>query len=72
MADLDISKVKVCGDIPAPRFGHTFTLVSKTRAVLFAGAIGDSGKFVITNETYTFDFPLRKWKKINTTGKIPS
>lgn len=39
-------------------------MISKTRAVLFGGAIGDSGKFIITNETFLFDFPTKKWKKI--------
>jgi hypothetical protein len=32
-----------------------------------------SGKFVITNETYLFDFSSMKWKKINfKQGFIPS
>ena len=29
--------------MPAPRFGHTFTMVSSTKAVLFGGAISVSG-----------------------------
>ena len=41
-------------------------MISKTRAVLFGGAIGDSGKFIITNETFLFDFQTKKWKKIET------
>ena len=72
MEDLALDKVKVTGDIPAARFGHTFTLVSKTKAVLFGGAIGDSGKFIITNETYLFDFTIKKWKKLDTQGQVPS
>ena len=56
MTDLTIDKVKVSGEIPAARFGHTLTPISKTKAVLFGGAIGDSGKFIITNEAYSFDF----------------
>lgn len=47
-------------------------MVSKTKAVLFGGAIGDSGKFVITNETYLFDFESKRWKKLDCTGDIPS
>jgi hypothetical protein len=31
------------GDIPSPRFGHTFTMISKTKAVLFGGAISVAG-----------------------------
>lgn len=65
MAELGTDKVKVTGEIPAARFGHSFTLMSKTKAVLFGGAIGDSGKFIITNETYLFDFSLKKWKKLD-------
>lgn len=44
------------GDIPMPRFGHSFTMVSKTKAVLFGGAISTNGnnffilgRFQITN-----------------------
>lgn len=40
--------------------------------MLFGGAVGDSGKFIITNETYLFDFELRRWKKLECTGEIPS
>ena len=56
MRKLSTEKIKSCGDIPAPRFGHTFTVVSSTKAVLFGGAVSVSGKthlilgrFVITN-----------------------
>ena len=37
--NLPIDKIKTSGDIPSPRFGHTFTMVSPTKAVLFGGAI---------------------------------
>lgn len=37
-------KIKMSGDIPQPRFGHTFTMVSKTKGVLFGGAVSVSGK----------------------------
>ena len=39
-------------------------MISKTQAVWFDGTIGDSGKFIITNETFLFDFQTKKWKKI--------
>lgn len=68
MSDLEILKINQHGDIPSPRFGHTFTLISKSRAILFGGAIGDSGKFIITNETYVFDFPTKIWRKIENQG----
>lgn len=37
------SKTPVTGDIPPSRFGHTFTMVSKDKAVLFGGAVSISG-----------------------------
>ena len=43
MKKLQVEKVKVTGDIPAPRFGHTFTMLSSTKAVLFGGAVSISG-----------------------------
>jgi hypothetical protein len=43
MKKLQVDKVKVTGDIPAPRFGHTFTMVSSTKAVLFGGAVSIAG-----------------------------
>lgn len=50
------------GDIPSSRFGHTICLVSKTQAVLFGGAIGDTGKFNITGDTYVYNIPNNNWK----------
>lgn len=55
----------VTGDIPVSRFGHTLTMCGKNKAVLFGGAIGDSGKFVITNECYMIDFTTNNWVKLN-------
>jgi protein phosphatase len=62
----------VLGDVPSPKFGHSFTMVSDNKGVLFGGAIGDSGKFVITNDTFLFDFTLSRWKRINSTGEVPA
>ena len=31
------------GDSPQARFGHTITPIGKERAILFGGAVGDSG-----------------------------
>ena len=43
MKKLTAEKVKVGGDIPSPRFGHTFTTVSPNKGVLFGGAIAQAG-----------------------------
>lgn len=40
-------KIKMSGDIPSPRFGHSFTMVSKTKAVLFGGAVSISGTLIV-------------------------
>ena len=55
-------------------------MITEDKAVLFGGAVSisgkkfiNAGKFVITNETYLFDFTLMKWKKLNfKQGFIPS
>lgn len=60
------------GDNPLARFGHTINLVSKTKAVLFGGATGDSGKYIITNDTYSFDTTTLYWKKLDPAGSKPS
>ena len=80
MKKISQQKAQVSGDIPPPRFGHTFTMISDDKAVLFGGAVSiagtkiyHTGKFVITNETYLFDFALMKWKKLNfKQGFVPS
>lgn len=43
MKKLQAEKVKVSGEVPAPRFGHTFTMVSASKAVLFGGAVSIAG-----------------------------
>lgn len=41
--------------VPQARFGHTITFIAKGKAILFGGATGDTGKFSITGETFSFD-----------------
>ncbi len=45
---------------PKKRFGHTITMISKDRAIMFGGAVGD-GVYKITNDTYSYDCRLNKW-----------
>ena len=52
------------GDVPAPRFGHTATLVGDKRIILFGGATGDTGRYTITADTYALDLETRNWKKL--------
>ena len=53
------------GEVPQARFGHTITLVSKTKVVLFGGATGDTGKYSMTGETYLFNILTKTWSKLN-------
>lgn len=54
-----MQKIEAFGEVPLARFGHTVTLVSKKKAVLFGGATGDTGKYVITGDTYIFEIPTK-------------
>ena len=67
-------KIEVFGEVPLARFGHTITLVSKKKAVLFGGATGDTGKFSITGDTYVFELTSSKWTKLEGKARavIPS
>ena len=65
-------KVDTFGEVPLARFGHTITQVSKTKVILFGGATGDTGKYVITGDTYTLDLLQFKWSKLEGAGIAPS
>ena len=47
-------------------------LVSKSKVVLFGGATGDTGKYIITGDTYTLDLISFKWTKLEGKIQIPS
>ena len=38
-----MEKVESKGDNPSARFGHTITPIGKDKAILFGGAVGDTG-----------------------------
>lgn len=61
------------GDVPAPRFGHTTTLVAPNKVVLFGGATGDSsGRYTITSDAYMLEASTNTWSKIIAEGNPPS
>lgn len=66
-----MQKYEFFGEIPAPRFGHTVTQITKTKVLLFGGATGDVGKYAITNEVYLLDLITRKWRRIDPQGQLP-
>lgn len=48
MKKLAVHKTQVTGEIPPPRFGHTFTMIAEDKAVLFGGAVSIAGnKFIM-------------------------
>ncbi len=68
-----MQKVEVFGEVHLARFGHTITqgkslnfntLVSKSKVILFGGATGDTGKYIITGDTYALDLISYKWTKL--------
>jgi hypothetical protein len=50
MKKLSVLKAQVTGEIPPPRFGHTFTMVAEDKAVLFGGAVSIAGNEIIMQE----------------------
>ena len=65
-------KIEMTGDIPLPRFGHTVTVISKHKAILFGGATGDAGKYTMTGDVYLLNTVKRCWIKLNSQGIVPS
>lgn len=59
-----MEKLQVFGQAPQPRFGHTITYIAKGKAILFGGATGDTGKYSITGDTYSYDQVTKYWKKV--------
>jgi len=64
--------IESTGDTPQPRFGHTITAVSASKAVLFGGATGDTGKYTMTGDTFVFTTSKRCWLKLSCQGIPPS
>ena len=38
--------------------------VSRTKVVIFGGATGDTGKYIITGDTYLLDQSNHRWTKL--------
>jgi hypothetical protein len=60
-----VEEMETYGDLPQARFGHTITLVSKNKVVLFGGATGDTGRYSMTGETFLFNFIDKQWQRLN-------
>lgn len=57
-------KVDSSGKTPSARFGHTLTMVSSSKIVMFGGAVGDTKNFVFSNETYSLNLNTKIWNKL--------
>lgn len=64
-----MEKIEGLGNVPAARFGHTVSFVAKGKAILFGGATGDTGRFSITGDAYSFDMATRAWKRLQSIKK---
>ena len=61
------------GEIPSPRFGHSVSLVSQSKLILFGGAVGDTNEYTLSNETYLYNMNTKIWMCLNQylTSKLP-
>jgi protein phosphatase len=57
-------KVECLGKLPSARFGHSLTMVSQSKIVMFGGAVGDTKNFVFSNETYSLNLGTKTWNKL--------
>eukprot|EP00398_MALV-I-01_sp_L67-1_P001007 gene1007-246_t len=60
------------GDVTIPRFGHTGTFIGDDRMVLFGGAQGDGGKYVITDDTYILNCSEYEWSRLPDSETTPT
>ena len=53
--------------LPPPRFGHTVNIISKTRIVIFGGAIStpnNQASYTMTSDLYLYNMAQNVWKKL--------
>lgn len=62
LLDLVTQSLKVSQ--PLPRLIRC-SIVSKSKVILFGGATGDTGKYIITGDTYGLDLIGNKWSKLD-------
>jgi hypothetical protein len=59
-----VNKVDCVGKVPTARFGHTITLISPVKVVLFGGAVGDTRNFQFTGDTYVLNIMTKIWLRL--------
>ena len=64
-----IQKVNTYGNIPLAKFGHTCSLISENRLIVFGGASGNVGNYAITNDTFCLIMQMNPmaftWRKLD-------
>jgi len=53
-----------CSEIIPPSFGHTAVQISKTKLMLFGGAIGSAKQYEATNDLYLLNMFKGTWMRI--------
>ena len=48
---------------------NLYISVSRTKVVIFGGATGDTGKYIITGDTYLLDQSNSRWSKLEGNDK---
>ena len=59
--------------IPPPRFGHTVNIISKTRIVIFGGAIStpnNQASYTMTSDLYLYNMAQNVWKKLEPANSL--
>ena len=59
--------------IPPPRFGHTVNIISKTRIVIFGGAIStpnNQASYTMTSDLYLYNMAQNTWKKLEPANSL--
>lgn len=60
--------IKTFDNDMTPRFGHTLTLVNKSKgrekAVLFGGVTGSDNHYSINSDTYIYLIATKTWQKL--------
>ena len=59
--------------LPPPRFGHTVNIISKTRIVIFGGAIStpnNQSSYTMTSDLYLYNMAQNLWKKLEPSNSL--
>ena len=60
-------EVDCTGGLPSAIFGHTTTLVGKTKVILFGGVIDTNGKMGMSNSLHIYSVYNNQWVKVERT-----